>query len=57
MPTTLEIKSYTKRLEDRYKRLIEKAYNFRQTDSSLSDLASYKATRLLEKINRIKFGN
>lgn len=57
MPTTVEIKSYTKRLEERYKRLVEKAYNFKHTDSALSDLASFKATRLLQKINRIKFGN
>jgi len=57
MPTTLEIKHYTKRLEERYKRLVEKAYNFKYTDSGLSDLAAFKAARLLRKINRIKFGN
>ncbi len=57
MPTTLELKTYTQRLEERYKRLIEKAYNFKYTDSALSDFAEFKAKKLKEKINRIKFGN
>ncbi len=46
----------TSRLEARYKKLVEKAYNFKYTNSTISDLAAYKAMRLLEKINRIKFG-
>ena len=45
----------TTRLESRYKKLVEKAYNFKFTNSTISDLAAYKAMRLLEKINRIKF--
>lgn len=57
MPTTLELKTYTQQLEEKYKRLLEKAYNFKYTDSSLSDFAAFKAKRLKEKINRIKFGN
>lgn len=56
MQTTLDTYRDTTRLEARYKKLVEKAYNFRQTNNTLSDLASYKAMRLLERINRIKFG-
>ncbi len=56
MPVTLDTYRDTSRLEARYKKLVEKAYNFKYTNSSISDLAAYKAMRLLEKINRIKFG-
>ncbi len=48
--------SKLKVLEFRYKTLIEKAYNFKYTNNSLSDISEYKAMRLLEEINRIKFG-
>ncbi|OUR96054.1 hypothetical protein A9Q86_16375 [Flavobacteriales bacterium 33_180_T64] len=41
----------------RYKSLIEQAYNFRQTDSALSDISEYKAIKLLHKINKIKYLN
>ncbi|MGB0896660.1 MAG: Lacal_2735 family protein [Flavobacteriaceae bacterium] len=56
MPTTLDTYRDTSKLEERYKKLVEKAYNFKQTNSTLSDLAAFKAMKLLEKINRIKFG-
>lgn len=56
MPTTLDTRIDTTRLETRYKKLVEKSYNFKQTNSTLSDLAAYKAMKLLERINRIKFG-
>ncbi|MDC3388592.1 Lacal_2735 family protein [Flavobacteriaceae bacterium] len=45
-----------KHLELRYKKLVEKAYNFKYTNSTISDFSAYQAMRLLEKINRIKFG-
>jgi hypothetical protein len=45
-----------KYLELRYKKLVEKAYNFKYTNSTISDLSAYQAMRILEKINRIKFG-
>ncbi|MCD2260409.1 Lacal_2735 family protein [Psychroserpens luteolus] len=55
---------YTKRIIDnhnlllaRYKTLIEQAYNFRQTDSALSDISEYKAIKLLHKINKLKYLN
>jgi len=56
MLAELDIYRDTSRLESRYKKLVEKAYNFKYTNSTISDLAAYKAMRLLEKINRIKFG-
>ena len=39
----------------RYKTLVEQAYNFRQTDSALSDFSEYKAIKLLHKMNKLKF--
>ena len=41
----------------RYKSLVEQAYNFRQTDSALSDISEFKAIKLLHKINKLKYLN
>ncbi|MCF7568461.1 Lacal_2735 family protein [Sabulilitoribacter arenilitoris] len=49
------IKSNQTKLNERYKELIEQAYNFRQTDSALSDISEYKAIKLLNKLNRLKY--
>ncbi|WP_141675594.1 Lacal_2735 family protein [Formosa haliotis] len=34
---------------------MEQAYNFRQTDSAMSDISEYQAIKLLNKINRLKY--
>jgi hypothetical protein len=44
-----------KALKNKYKTLVEQAYNLRQTDSALSDISEYKAIKLLNKLNRLKF--
>lgn len=49
------IKNRQKKLDERYKELMEQAYNFRQTDSELSDLSEFKAMRLLNKLNALKY--
>lgn len=46
---------YKKHLEERYYKLIERSNDYRYEDESISDLASYKALRVLEKINRLRF--
>lgn len=43
------------KLKNEYKQLIEDAYNLRQTDHALSDFSEYKATKVLNKINKLKF--
>lgn len=43
------------KLQKRYKQLIEEAYNFSQTDSALSDISEFKAIKLLDKLNKIRF--
>ena len=49
------IKSRKKKLQKRYKQLVEEAYNFRQTDHALSDSSEYRAMQLLNRLNRLKF--
>lgn len=43
------------RLKQKYAQLVENAYNLRQTDHALSDFSEYKATKVLHKINKLKF--
>lgn len=57
MKTLSEIKERQLKLQLRYKQLVEQAYNFRQTDSALSDLSEFKAIKLLHKLNQLKFLN
>jgi len=42
-------------LNKKYKELIEQAYNLRQTDSALSDISEFKALKLLDELNRLKY--
>lgn len=49
------IKNHESKLQEKYKLLLEKAYNFRHTDSELSDISEFKAIKLLNKLNRLKY--
>lgn len=49
------IKAQQSKLSMKYKQLVELAYNFRQTDSALSDISEYNAIKLLNKLNRLKY--
>lgn len=49
------LKAHQQKLNQRYKLLVEQAYNFRQTDSALSDISEFKALKLLNKLNRLKY--
>ncbi|WP_245905357.1 Lacal_2735 family protein [Gelidibacter algens] len=51
----MQIKTHQLKLQLRYKQLIEQAYNLRQTDHALSDISEYKAIKLLNKLNRLKY--
>ncbi|WP_072401595.1 Lacal_2735 family protein [Flaviramulus basaltis] len=55
MNRTDDIKTQEIKLNQRYKQLIELAYNFRQTDSALSDISEFRAIKLLNKLNRLKY--
>ncbi|MDO7171455.1 Lacal_2735 family protein [Mariniflexile sp. AS56] len=49
------IKNRQEKLDEQYKQLMEQAYNFRQTDSEVSDLAEFRAMRLLNKLNALRY--
>lgn len=42
------------KMEAKYKRLMERAYNLKQTDDSLSDIFYFEADQLLQKLNALK---
>jgi hypothetical protein len=49
------IKIRQNKLNARYKELVEQAYNFRHTDSELSDLSEFRAMKLLNRINTLRY--
>lgn len=55
MKTNEIIKNRQKQLDERYKELMEEAYNFSQTDSEISDVSEFKAMRLLNKLNTLQY--
>ncbi|MCX7548250.1 Lacal_2735 family protein [Xanthomarina sp. F1114] len=55
MENSSKIKKHQIKLQKRYKRLIEQAYNLRQTDCAMSDISEFKAIKLLNKINRLNY--
>lgn len=55
MDNSSKIKAHQIKLLKQYNELIEDAYNIRQTDSALSDILEFRALKLLNKLNRLKF--
>ncbi|MFD0993225.1 Lacal_2735 family protein [Tenacibaculum geojense] len=50
-----QLSRYRKHLEERYHKLVERSNEYRYIDEVQSDLASYKAMKVLEKINRVRY--
>ncbi|MGB6268307.1 MAG: Lacal_2735 family protein [Olleya sp.] len=50
-----KLKQHQNKLNKRYKQLVEQAYNLRQTDHEASDVSAYKAVKVLDKLNRLKY--
>ncbi|PWG04186.1 Lacal_2735 family protein [Polaribacter aquimarinus] len=50
-----QLQTYKKHLEERYFRLLEKSNDYRFEDESKSDTAAFKAMKVLEKINQVKY--
>lgn len=42
------------KMEAKYKRLMERAYNLKQTNDSLSDIFYFEADQLLQELNDLK---
>ncbi|NVJ88329.1 MAG: hypothetical protein HWD82_02675 [Flavobacteriaceae bacterium] len=55
MSRLYQLNIYKRHLEERYKRLVEKSNNYKFIDESESDDAAFKALKLLDKINQIRF--
>jgi hypothetical protein len=50
-----QLNRYKKHLEDRYYKLVERSNDYKYVDEAKSDMASYKAMKILEKINRVNY--
>ena len=47
--------AYKEHLRRRYQDMIEKSENYKYEDESLSDIAAYKAMKLLQKIEQVNY--
>ncbi len=52
--TPLPGKINLSRLEKKYKRLVERAYNLRQSDDSLSDVFYFEAEKVLTQLRLLR---
>jgi hypothetical protein len=50
-----QLNRYKKHLEQRYYILVERSQDYKYVDEAKSDMASYKAMKILEKINRVNY--
>jgi hypothetical protein len=50
-----QLDRYKKHLKERYLKLIEKSNSYKYEDESISDIAAFKAMKLLEKINQVRY--
>jgi len=55
MVSLTKLKEDQNKLSNKYKQLVEEAYNLRQTDHALSDISEFRAIKLLDKLNKLKF--
>ena len=55
MSRLIQLSRYKQHLEERYLKLIERSNDYRYVDEAKSDMAFYKAMKVLEKINRVKY--
>ena len=55
MAQLTKLQIYRKHLENRYKSLIEKSNDYRFVDESKSDVAAFKALKILSKINKVNY--
>ena len=50
-----EYNTYKRHLKDRYQRLIEKSNDYKFEDESKSDIAAFKAMKILKKIDQVRY--
>lgn len=52
-----QLSNLKKELQKRYANLVEKSNSYRYINESISDLAAFKAMKVLEKLNRFRYLN
>ena len=55
MKYLIDLNTRIAHLELRYQKLIERSNNYKYVDECKSDIACYKALKILKKLNRIKY--
>ncbi|WP_348709748.1 Lacal_2735 family protein [Tenacibaculum sp. 190524A05c] len=55
MSRVIQLNRYKQHLEERYTKLVERSKDYRYVDEAKSDMASYKAMKIREKINRVNY--
>ncbi len=50
-----QLHRYRKHLEERYNKLVERANDYKYEDECKSDRSAFKAMKVLEKLNRLKY--
>jgi len=50
-----DLKKYKAHLESRYNKLIERSNDYKYVDEVKSDMAMYKAMKILQKIDKVKY--
>ncbi|WP_418649815.1 hypothetical protein [Tenacibaculum aestuariivivum] len=55
MSSINQLHKYKKHLEERYYKLVERANDYKYEDECKSDRSAFKAMRVLEKLNRIRY--
>jgi hypothetical protein len=55
MSRLLQLEKYKNHLLKSYVSLVEKSNNYRFLDESISDVAAFKAMKLLEKLNQVYY--
>lgn len=50
-----QLKKYKLHLEERYRKLVERSKDYKHVDESKSDVASFKAMKILRKINQLRY--
>ena len=50
-----QLHRYKKHLEERYGKLVERANDYKYVDECKSDRSAFKAMKVLEKLNRLKY--
>ena len=55
MTRIYQLHRYKKYLEERYRKLVERANDYKYEDECKSDRSAFKAMRVLEKLNRVRY--